>query len=192
MSRRGVTLARMIRVYADLESGARCITFKDEAGPGAARARARVRRRGARTSWALLTSSGTFHGRKPDPAGTAGPASEPDARVRRRAGPRSPVPEIEWPPARIVDCSLGRWPRTLARGREAYERRAWAESCALLSAADRQHPRPGRSRAPRDGRLSRWPRGRQSSAWARAHQERLARGEVERAVRCAFGSRSPR
>ena len=75
----------------------------------------------------------------------------------------------------------------LARGREAYGRRAWAESCALLSAADRQTPLE-----PDDlERLATaaYLAGREedsSSAWARAHQERLARGEVERAVRCAF------
>ena len=75
----------------------------------------------------------------------------------------------------------------LARGREAYERRAWAESCALLSAADRQAPLD-----PDDlERLATaaYLAGREedsSSAWARAHQERLARGEVGRAVRCAF------
>ncbi len=75
----------------------------------------------------------------------------------------------------------------LARGREAYERRAWADSCALLSAADRQA-----SLDPDDlERLATaaYLAGREedcSSAWARAHQERLARGEVERAVRCAF------
>jgi hypothetical protein len=33
VSRRGATLARMIRVYADLDCGARCITFKSEQPP---------------------------------------------------------------------------------------------------------------------------------------------------------------
>ena len=75
----------------------------------------------------------------------------------------------------------------LARGREAYGRRAWAESCALLSAADRlDAARPGRSRAPRNGRLSRRPRGRQLQRLGTGTRERLTRGEVERAVRCAF------
>jgi hypothetical protein len=33
VSKRGATLARMIRVYADLDCGARCITFKSEQPP---------------------------------------------------------------------------------------------------------------------------------------------------------------
>jgi DNA-binding CsgD family transcriptional regulator len=75
----------------------------------------------------------------------------------------------------------------LARGRESFGRRAWADAFAQLSAADRGSPLE-----PEDlERLATtaYLIGRDDDgvdAGARAHQEFLRRGEVERAVRCAF------
>jgi hypothetical protein len=62
-----------------------------------------------------------------------------------------------------------------------------AESCALLSAADRQAPLdPDDLEHLATAAYLGVREEDSSSAWARAHQERLARGEVGRAVRCAF------
>ncbi len=76
---------------------------------------------------------------------------------------------------------------TLDRGREAFRRRAWAEAFRLLEVADRES-----SLEPDDlERLATaaYLAGRDAEsveAWARAHQEHLIRGEVERAARAAF------
>jgi ATP/maltotriose-dependent transcriptional regulator MalT len=75
----------------------------------------------------------------------------------------------------------------LARGRESFGRRAWADAFAQLSAADRESPLEAEDLE----RLA-WAAyliGRDddgADAAARAHHEFLRRGEVERAVRCAF------
>ncbi|HEY5857972.1 MAG TPA: LuxR C-terminal-related transcriptional regulator [Aldersonia sp.] len=75
----------------------------------------------------------------------------------------------------------------LDRGRLSYERQAWEDAYALLSAADRTAPLD-----PDDlERLATaaYLVGRQDDCddlGARAHREFLNRGEVERAVRCAF------
>jgi DNA-binding NarL/FixJ family response regulator len=75
----------------------------------------------------------------------------------------------------------------LDRGREAFARRAWGDAYAELSAADREAPL-----APEDlERLATaaYLAGRDAESadlLARAHQQFLSRGEVERAVRCAF------
>jgi DNA-binding CsgD family transcriptional regulator len=76
---------------------------------------------------------------------------------------------------------------TLVRGRESFGRQAWADAFAQLSDADRETPL-----APEDlERLATaaYLLGRDADSidiWARAHHEFLARGDVERAARCAF------
>jgi DNA-binding NarL/FixJ family response regulator len=76
---------------------------------------------------------------------------------------------------------------TLDRGRESFERRAWADAFQRLSAADRQAPL-----APEDlERLAAaaYLVGRDADrdeVLARAHQEWLRLGASERAARCAF------
>jgi DNA-binding CsgD family transcriptional regulator len=76
---------------------------------------------------------------------------------------------------------------TLARGRDAFGRQAWAEAYAQLSAADQ-----GAALEPEDlERLATaaYLLGKDSESSdirARAHQEFLNRGDVERAVRSAF------
>ena len=73
-----------------------------------------------------------------------------------------------------------------ARGRECFERRAWADAFAELSAADRQAPLE-----PEDlERLATtaYLLGRDDDSvevWERAHHELLRRGDEERAARCA-------
>ena len=75
----------------------------------------------------------------------------------------------------------------LEQGRRSYEELAWADAYARLSAADGHHPL-----GPEDlERLATaaYLLGRDddgADAGARAHHEFLRRGEVERAVRCAF------
>jgi DNA-binding NarL/FixJ family response regulator len=75
----------------------------------------------------------------------------------------------------------------LYQGREAYERQAWGDAYAGLTAADRQVPLE-----PEDlERLATaaYLVGREAGSadvWARAYHELLARGDVERAARCAF------
>jgi DNA-binding CsgD family transcriptional regulator len=75
----------------------------------------------------------------------------------------------------------------LDQGRESFGRQAWADAFDQLSAADREAPL-----APEDlERLATatYLLGRDADStdvWARAHHEFLARGEVERAARCAF------
>ena len=73
------------------------------------------------------------------------------------------------------------------RGREAVRRQAWAEAFDHLAAAD-EHD----ALAPDD--LERLATAaflsgkdtESAEAWARAHSDRLERGEIERAARCAF------
>jgi DNA-binding CsgD family transcriptional regulator len=75
----------------------------------------------------------------------------------------------------------------LDQGRESFGRQAWADAFDQLSAADREAPL-----APEDlERLATatYLLGRDADStdvWARAHQEFLRRGDVERAARCAF------
>jgi DNA-binding CsgD family transcriptional regulator len=75
----------------------------------------------------------------------------------------------------------------LDQGRESFGRQAWADAFDQLSAADRET-----RLAPEDlGRLATatYLLGRDADStdlWARAHQEFLRRGDVERAARCAF------
>jgi ATP/maltotriose-dependent transcriptional regulator MalT len=76
---------------------------------------------------------------------------------------------------------------TLDRGRESFERRAWADAFALLSAADGENPL-----GPEDlERLATaaYLVGRDADSeevWARAHQGWLGLGGTQRAVRCVF------
>ena len=78
-------------------------------------------------------------------------------------------------------------PDGIARGRDAFARCAWTDACVQLAAADRDHPLE-----PDDlQRLATalYLTGREAESadiWARTHQESLRRGDVERAVRCAF------
>ncbi|HET9556792.1 MAG TPA: DNA-binding response regulator, partial [Actinomycetota bacterium] len=75
----------------------------------------------------------------------------------------------------------------LDQGRSAVVGQAWAEAHQRLSAADQAAPLE-----PDDLELlaaAAFLVGRDDESaevWARAHQERLARGETERAARCAF------
>ncbi|HSM12710.1 MAG TPA: LuxR C-terminal-related transcriptional regulator [Thermoanaerobaculia bacterium] len=78
-------------------------------------------------------------------------------------------------------------PGNLASGREAFERQEWTAAFARLAAADAIRPLEAADleRLATAAHLI----GRDSEseqAWARAHQERLRLGEVERAARCAF------
>jgi ATP/maltotriose-dependent transcriptional regulator MalT len=76
---------------------------------------------------------------------------------------------------------------TLDRGRESFERRAWADAFEELSAADREIPL-----APEDLErlaIAAYLVGRDAvrdEVLSRAHQEWLRLGGAERAVRCAF------
>jgi DNA-binding CsgD family transcriptional regulator len=75
---------------------------------------------------------------------------------------------------------------TTAEGRDAYERRAWGEAFALLSAADRAGPLDVEDleRLATAAYLT----GHDdecADAWTRAHQEWLGRNEPARAARCA-------
>lgn len=77
-------------------------------------------------------------------------------------------------------------PAALARGRECFDRRAWADAFAELSAADREAPLE-----PEDlDRLAAaaYLLGSDEDSvqvWERAHRELLRRGDVQRAVRYA-------
>lgn len=76
---------------------------------------------------------------------------------------------------------------TLDRARDAYGRQAWSEAFAQLSAVDRDaalEPEDLERLATTAFLLGR--DGESADVWARAHQGFLARGSVERAVRCAF------
>lgn len=76
----------MIRVYADLERGARCITFKDEQAPVPLEL-VRAFDDGEReAAWALLHELGHLF------THTARPASPPAARARGEAAGLAPEP----------------------------------------------------------------------------------------------------
>jgi hypothetical protein len=86
----------MIRVYADLDCGARCITFKDEQAPEPLELVRAFDDEEREAAWALLHELGHLFTRTPRPAGppaargaAAGHAPEPHARVGRRAVTRS-------------------------------------------------------------------------------------------------------
>jgi DNA-binding CsgD family transcriptional regulator len=73
------------------------------------------------------------------------------------------------------------------RGREAFGRQRWAEAYAQLSAADQERPlEPDELERLATAAYLAGHDADSADAWARAHQELLARGEVPRAVRCAF------
>lgn len=75
----------------------------------------------------------------------------------------------------------------LERGREAFWRQAWVDAYTRLSAADRDAALP-----PEDLEhlaTAAYLLGKDvesSDIWARAHQQFLSQGDVDRAVRCAF------
>lgn len=76
---------------------------------------------------------------------------------------------------------------TLKRGRKAFQRQAWADAYARLSAADRESPLEPENleRLAKAAYLA----GQESDstdAWTRAHHGFLSRDDVERAARCAF------
>ena len=76
---------------------------------------------------------------------------------------------------------------TLEQGREAFWRQAWADAYTQLSAADRDvslDPEDLERLATAAHLLGK--DAESSDIWARAHHELLSRGDVERAVRCAF------
>lgn len=75
----------MIRVYADLECGARCITFKDEQAPELLELVRAFDDEEREAAWALLHELGHMFTRTARPAGHA---LEPHARVGRRADAR--------------------------------------------------------------------------------------------------------
>jgi len=73
------------------------------------------------------------------------------------------------------------------QGRECFERQAWADAYARLSEADRETPLAAEDleRLAAAAYLV----GREAESaevWARAHQELLLRGDVERSARCAL------
>jgi len=75
----------------------------------------------------------------------------------------------------------------LRHARASYERQSWRQAYELLSAADREQPL-----GPEDlDRLATCAlmlgnESESADVWAKAHHEFLARGDVERAARCAF------
>jgi DNA-binding NarL/FixJ family response regulator len=75
----------------------------------------------------------------------------------------------------------------LARGRAAYRRDAWAEACTHLFAADQQAPL-GAADLECLATAAFLSRRTDDCAefWARAQQQHLERGDVQRAVRCMF------
>ena len=75
----------------------------------------------------------------------------------------------------------------LARGRDAFERQAWGDAYAQLSAADRDRPL-GAADIDRLARAA-YLTGREdesADAWARAHHQFRSVGDPERAAMCAF------
>ncbi len=70
------------------------------------------------------------------------------------------------------------------RGRESFRRHAWGDAYAQLSAADRLDPEDLERLATAAQLLGR--DGDSATFWARAHQEFLSRGAVQRAAQCAF------
>ena len=74
-----------------------------------------------------------------------------------------------------------------AAGREAFERAAWADAYALLTAADAPAQLGGEDLERLAVAAALTGRDEPSAAaWARAHQDWLRHGEAARAVRCAF------
>lgn len=72
MSRRGATLARMIRVYADLDCGARCITFKSEQPPAPLELVRAFDDEEREAAWVLFHQLGHLFTRTSRPAGPPG------------------------------------------------------------------------------------------------------------------------
>jgi DNA-binding CsgD family transcriptional regulator len=75
----------------------------------------------------------------------------------------------------------------IRRGRESFERRAWGDAVARLTAADREAPLDAADldRLAIAAHLT----GRETESaelWSRAHQQFLAAGETEQAARCAY------
>src|SRR5215831_11097944 len=85
------------------------------------------------------------------------------------------------------DTVIGSVGAPLLHGRDAFGRRAWATAFAQLSAADRLE-----SLAPEDLErlaVAAYLSGHEpesESMWTRAYNDRVARGEIDRAARCAF------
>ncbi|MHB8509850.1 MAG: DNA-binding response regulator, partial [Candidatus Dormibacteria bacterium] len=76
---------------------------------------------------------------------------------------------------------------SLASGRQAFQERRWSEAFTELSAAERDKalaPAEYEMLAVTEFLLSSDAGG--VDTWERAHHELLARGDIERAVRCAF------
>lgn len=75
----------------------------------------------------------------------------------------------------------------LDRGREAFRRRAWVDAYTQLSAADRDAAlRPEELEQLATAAYLLGKDVESSDTWARAHQQFLGQGDVDRAVRCAF------
>ena len=75
----------------------------------------------------------------------------------------------------------------LDQGRSAVARQAWADAHERLSAADQAAPlEPDDLERLAAAAFLVGREDESAEAWARAHQELLARGETERAARCAF------
>jgi ATP/maltotriose-dependent transcriptional regulator MalT len=78
-------------------------------------------------------------------------------------------------------------PDKLATGRDAFARCAWTEACLHLAAADLERPLEPEDLQRLASALYLTGREAESAEiWTRTHQESLRRGEIERAVRCAF------
>ena len=75
----------------------------------------------------------------------------------------------------------------LNRGRDAFLRHAWTDSCVLLEAAHRDEPLQSDDLERLATAAYRIGKDAQSTEiWTRAHQEFLGLGAVARAARCAF------
>jgi DNA-binding CsgD family transcriptional regulator len=74
----------------------------------------------------------------------------------------------------------------LIRGRDAFSRRAWREAFDHLSAADRTTPLAAEDIEHLATAATLVGRDDGPEFWARAHQEFLNLGDIERAARCAF------
>lgn len=94
----------------------------------------------------------------------------------------------------VAEVDLGRQERAsssttgdaLTLGREAFSRRAWREAFDHLSAADQTTPLAAEDVERLATAATLVGRDDGPDFWARAHQEFLNRGEIERAARCAF------
>ncbi|MGH3099099.1 MAG: helix-turn-helix transcriptional regulator [Streptosporangiales bacterium] len=74
----------------------------------------------------------------------------------------------------------------LARGREAYQRRAWGDACNQLSVADERDLLDAEGLDLLGTAAYLTGRGDAAGAWERAHRAFVERGEAARGVRCAF------